>query len=684
MDITGTLAKLLATENLTIIHKPGAPTASFNVEQRVLTLPVITDASQEVLTMLAAHEVGHALQTPQDWTDKVIKGTPFDFVNVIEDVRIEKFIQDKFPGLRRDFSRGYTELNDKDFFDIANRDINKMALIDRLNLHFKLGYRAVIEFSPEEQEWVDKIDDVQTFEGVCLVAKELSDWLDQQAEDKEEQPQDSGEEQSQGEEGEQGDSQEGQGQGENDEQDYGSHGRKGDDEETGEEEDEDGESEEEVESGSPEATDEKQSVTQRNLDEKVKQLGANNAWGAQHAHVAVNNDLQYVRGIDEVRASFDYHVEGYEWSGNYADDYKEWAGTTRKEVNHMVQRFEMKKAADAYARATVNKTGVLNTQRLHQYKLTDDIFLRQTVTPDGKNHGLVMYVDWSGSMSGILLDTVKQVITLVQFCQKVQIPFDVYTFTSGSRRDEDLKPGTASTKCVELMQVLTSTAKKNLLKQDIENLFVQAAYIDGARKTGTISRILALGGTPLDNAMVMVPAIIDRFRQRTGAQIVSFVALTDGQSSPLMFADQYGSVQYGYHTENSLKHGHNVYSTRTNSYNHDTVGIVEALKKMTTNVSFTNIFIGGKGQCASHIRHNAGGFNAPMSDFNKNGGVTVQPKVGWDLLTCLNPKNFNNAQEDIQVEHGAKKTAIKSALKKFLKSQSTSKVILDALVDQFA
>ena len=49
MDITGTLAKLLATENLTIIHKPGAPTASFNVEQRVLTLPVITDASQEVL-----------------------------------------------------------------------------------------------------------------------------------------------------------------------------------------------------------------------------------------------------------------------------------------------------------------------------------------------------------------------------------------------------------------------------------------------------------------------------------------------------------------------------------------------------------------------------------------------------------------------------------------------------------
>ena len=121
--------------------------------------------------MKAAHEVGHALQTPQNWTEKVIKGTPFDFVNVIEDVRIEKFIQDKFPGLRRDFSRGYTELNDKDFFDIANRDVNKMSLIDRLNLHFKLGYRAVVEFTDEERMWVKAIEECDTFDNVCLTAK---------------------------------------------------------------------------------------------------------------------------------------------------------------------------------------------------------------------------------------------------------------------------------------------------------------------------------------------------------------------------------------------------------------------------------------------------------------------------------------------------------------------------------
>ena len=186
MDITGTLAKLLATENLTVQHSNAARTASFNVQDRVLTLPVLAGASQEVMTMLAAHEVGHALQTPSDWTERVIDGTPFDFVNVIEDVRIEKFIQAKFPGLKRDFSRGYTELNDNDFFAIADQDVNKMSLIDRLNIHFKLGYRAVVEFAADEKQWVQAIDECDTFDKVCLVAKMLSDWLDQKAQDKEE------------------------------------------------------------------------------------------------------------------------------------------------------------------------------------------------------------------------------------------------------------------------------------------------------------------------------------------------------------------------------------------------------------------------------------------------------------------------------------------------------------------
>ena len=53
-----------------------------------------------------------------------------------------------------------------------------------------------------------------------------------------------------------------------------------------------------------------------------------------------------------------------------------------------------------------------------------------TVLPDGKNHGLLFVLDWSGSMANELMATVKQLLNLTAFCKKVQIPFEVYAFTN--------------------------------------------------------------------------------------------------------------------------------------------------------------------------------------------------------------------------------------------------------------
>ena len=58
--------------------------------------------------MLVGHEVGHALFTPnEDWRD--IADCPMDFVNVIEDARIEKLMKRKYPGLRKSFAGGYKD-----------------------------------------------------------------------------------------------------------------------------------------------------------------------------------------------------------------------------------------------------------------------------------------------------------------------------------------------------------------------------------------------------------------------------------------------------------------------------------------------------------------------------------------------------------------------------------------------
>ena len=67
LDVKSNLAKLLATENITIQHN-NVKTASFDVKNRVLTLPIFKQKSGDVYDMLIAHECAHALWTPyKEW-----------------------------------------------------------------------------------------------------------------------------------------------------------------------------------------------------------------------------------------------------------------------------------------------------------------------------------------------------------------------------------------------------------------------------------------------------------------------------------------------------------------------------------------------------------------------------------------------------------------------------------------
>ena len=105
-------------------------------------------------------------------------------------------------------------------------------------------------------------------------------------------------------------------------------------------------------------------------------------------------------------------------------------------VNYLVKEFEMKKNAKMYARASQDKTGVIDPNKLHTYKFAEDIFKKITTVPNQKNHGMVFLLDWSGSMQHHLLPTVEQLLNLVMFCRKINIPFSVYKFMNpGSSYD---------------------------------------------------------------------------------------------------------------------------------------------------------------------------------------------------------------------------------------------------------
>ena len=172
------IAKLLSEEDISVVHKK-TKTAAFNVESRELILPIWKEAmSKDISDLFICHEIGHALYTSKDMLQKMVdRKIDKSYVNIIEDARIERMVQDKYLGTKSCFTKGYNELLSKDFFGLKDKDLNDFNLADRINLHFK-GVDNV-PFSSVEQTWVDKVAKVKTEDEVLDLAQELMDFTDE-------------------------------------------------------------------------------------------------------------------------------------------------------------------------------------------------------------------------------------------------------------------------------------------------------------------------------------------------------------------------------------------------------------------------------------------------------------------------------------------------------------------------
>ena len=197
--------------------------------------------------------------------------------------------------------------------------------------------------------------------------------------------------------------------------------------------------------------------TAESLEERLQELVNHN--GVENTYVEIpkvdlntiiakNSEIHDVIGESFIQQEVDHNMrrERYHSAGEYDipespfdevdSDFTKFKRDAQKEVNYLVKEFECRKAASSYARAATSRTGVLDTTKLHTYRYNEDIFKKITTLPDGKNHGLVFILDWSGSMQYVLQDTIKQLYNLIWFCRKVQIPFDVYAFTNEWSREE--------------------------------------------------------------------------------------------------------------------------------------------------------------------------------------------------------------------------------------------------------
>ena len=480
------LAKLMAAENISVEHKK-IPTAAFDVKNRVLYLPILKwKPGSDTYDLFCAHEVGHALWTPEDgWHSSVNKkGKGYkSFLNVVEDARIEKKIKRKFAGARKHMLKGYEELMNEDFFGLRKMgmDVNDLGLIDRINLYTKAGTNYGIEFSEEEREWVEKIMRTETFEDVVEVCDALYDYCKENESETDNSYGNFSDEFGEGDDSEMDDLDislpSGKGDGSEEEESEKDKPGTSSSEGEGEGEGEDGKSdssdsdsglnsfEKEVKDAMDKMKEENESKSdESSSDESSSGMegGVGNPFGNREDMVSEPRSLtdDNFREREEEFADMsenvsvplyltfpkintksiviDYKKSLEEMNKYYAgmegaveEGYKllkKFKSNNDKMISYMVKEFEMKKAADIHRRAYNSKKGTLDMNKIHAYKYSENLFQQITSFPEGKNHGMVMFIDWSGSMSPYMKETIEQLINLTMFCSKVQIPFEVYSF----------------------------------------------------------------------------------------------------------------------------------------------------------------------------------------------------------------------------------------------------------------
>jgi len=781
------LARLLAVENISIQHQP-VPTAAFDTVSRTLILPIWEDMSQDVYDMLVGHEVGHALFTPAgentviDALDRIKAETKANFglgkstLNIVEDARIERDIKLQYPGLRKNFLRGYAWLHGRDFFEIAGKDIAELSILDRINLHYKLGtINMVIPFNVIEQKFITQIDACDSFEDVIDVSIEILKFHkdNRPVEDKPE-PQDNGvggvgNQDEEGDEQQQQQSPSGAGDdGFEDDEDKSTSNS-----DTDEDGDEDGASSDSSDAGDDadddadcgasmeDDTDDGESADSADGEPQQSDEGGTEAsdeyneddgsWGSdedcttdnaleqslqnktnrdeyEKRHYAKNPQLKMENIIvpfNDIEALWDKCSINWDTADVLR---KSWERNNMPTINNMAKQFEMKKSADEYRRTMTTKTGRLDMNRLHAYKTSDDIFLSNSVTADGDNHGLVMFIDWSGSMSHDLGATISQLLNLVYFCKKANVPFEVYAFTSvvsngyyGSSDedvaeyemqeakemnadDDDLRlhkfrllqffdsskmNSKSFRRAIQqcMCMIMQNHPTKEILGDSFEEYETHRALrIDNVNNRSVYPRALQLGCTPLNECILAAKDIVQKFQRNTNSQIVNTVFLTDGDSS--------GNIQAkdcSYRSKVVINHKRKEFVLSGSEGTNQLLRWLEA----STGCHVMGFFICDHRSFGRQLQY--GKFNATgeqldwdavvaMTKKYKTDGFAIIPAhAGYDEFYCINMRpKVSKAMTFDELDSEATLTKIKNAFMKSGNTKKSSRKIMVRFAEIFA
>jgi hypothetical protein len=577
-----TLGKLLAAENIRIEHRQ-VRGPYFDVQERTLVLPIWKDVTSDLYDLMIGHEVGHALFTPADgWMEKAKEqGDRFkQILNLVEDARIEKKMKRKFPGLGRPMYNGYTELVNRGFFGYSMDEMKSLSFLDRMNVHFKLGARAGAVFNDEEQSLIDRVALAETWDDVLNLAQELFDVAQKENDDL----------QTAFDEIMNNLDDAAAGEGESIEkliENLRNNGREdlADQLEKASPEMQEKIMEElESRSGDAGAVNSPESVTQNSLEKNSERLIDDTAYPSTYVTMPDLDTKKFVVPAHVLHAGM--HFSPFVMSKR-EEVYTNFMSSTKSYISYLVKEFELRRNAAQFAKAKVSKTGKLDINKIWKYQISEDLFLQSTMVPNGKNHGMLMLVDMSSSMDNCIAGTIEQLVSLVLFCRKVNIPFDVYgffdtgytedeieyfksigwksivsvdhwknsctSFDSTDRNSDAKGDLQISNERFRLKQFVHSGMRIGEFNNAIKNLLLTAEgfrrgshrYYSGHAQEFSIPKNMYLGGTPLNESILVLRKLAEQFKEKHRVEVLNTIILTDGDASyGLGYMDADGNVSH--------------------------------------------------------------------------------------------------------------------------------------------
>lgn len=731
LDVSkSTLGKLLAAENIRIEHKQ-VPGPSFDVKNRVLVLPMWKSVDADLYDLMIGHEVGHALFTPADgWVDKVKEyGKSFKtMLNLVEDARIEKKMKRKYPGLRKPMYNGYTTLVERGFFGVTWDDMNSLPFPDRLNIYFKLGPRSGVTFSEKEQDLLNRIENAETWDDVMTLALELHEMGAQDASDMSSALEDLLDAMENG-------AYDGEGEGD---------GGDGDpiddiiDRLRAE--------------GKNDLADRLEQASQQAMERMKSALGSAN--GEPTSLTADAMEQNQHKLVDE-KALPNYYVSfprldvkqwvipahivhklmvfPSEFAKNHRESiYNDFMSSNKKYISYLVKEFELRRNAAQFAKAKTSKTGKLDMDKMWRNRLSEDLFLQTTVVPNGKNHGMVMMIDLSSSMHNNMAGTIEQMVTMALFCRKVNIPFDVYGFSDNSyyhqelnamnvgvpprpnyweegydnydsNRRKDLNNRNDATKdtlqisnySFRLKQLLHYKMKAAEFTDSVKNLLLLAESFRRSNSYygGTlVPTTMELSGTPLNEAILVLREVAEKFKEESKVEVFSTIILTDGDASyGLRYRNDAGS------TENFDRHNF-ILEDKKSRHQVKLLGrymMTESLLEMyqhLTGARMIGFYLMGGSNYRNEVHRRAvhsANFTTEMFEkqykeqFGKNRYFGITGLRGYDVYFMMPGRDLEI--EDVTMDSAmTEKGTLLKAFKKMQNTKMVSRVFLNQFIKQVA